>query len=357
LGINFQKKQNTGGFEFKEHDYVTTSDFDDLSSRPYNYDYTATVDLDSGSIISYTSNSITDTSKNWETDVFIDKVVKLTSIGGEDEYCIISSNTNNTLTFDCNISLIVFATYRIFSTFLLEKMSSVVSFDIRDNCCALILPLVSTVENRKSNYIYNELASNGSHKLVVIARGLDRIRGVKSITLEHQWEAVELYAHYREPKHWDILNVENVKRYISATVTNNVNINSLTYAPVLIDGSSTTISAKRFIAKTISGIRWAKYMSVVSNEFLCTGNISLNKTSGGFSVIEFTIRVKRFNSGLTEDYTDVATIARLSNGQIVTVPIHIPFVLYQYDEVTAIAKNNDGLVLLETGTIFTIREY
>jgi hypothetical protein len=358
MAIRTKNKITTSVLSYEEQDYARKVEFDDLESRPYNYDYEPTQTIEAGTVTSSLSNSITDSSKNWTENQFTDMVVRLVAPSLEEDYCIIASNTSNTLVFDCNKEGWNFQSFVILETFLVENMSSTISFDIRNYDCALILPLVETVDNRKELYVYNELANNGSHKLVVIARNVDRIRGNKFITLDHKYEGVMLASHYRGLEHWDLLFVENVKRYVSFGVDVPITIsNNASYVNILASSSISTLAAKRFIERDIGGIKWYKYKSIVSNEFLCSGTLSINKTTGGFSVIDITIRVKRFSDGQTYDFDNERSVSRFSNGQILTIPIHIPFMIESNDEITIVAKNSDGDVLLDVGSVLTIREY
>jgi len=72
--------------------------------------------LDSGTVSSATSNTLTDSAKNWGTDIWVDTYVEITDGTGKGQIRKISSNTADTLTVAANWSTVPDNTskYRIF---------------------------------------------------------------------------------------------------------------------------------------------------------------------------------------------------------------------------------------------------
>lgn len=323
------------------------------------YDYTAGADIDSGTISSSTANSITDATKNWVVGSFINKAVKLMTDDGEEEYCVILSNTTVTLTFDCDHSDLVLTSYRILDTFEVPNtMQAVISANITANDGALILPNVADIRERMSAKVYNELTLNGDHKLAIIFRGLDRGRGSKFVTLDHQYEGVDFYAHRLGINHWDLLNIENVKRYASFKTNADTTIALTNFAPILGFATTNHLLAKRFIPKNIDDNYWLKYKSVVPATFYMSGGAMLTKMESGLSTVEITVRVRRFDGGVIEDFTEILTTARLRENfnEITTIPLSVPFKLFPNDELTVIARTDVGVVTLDVGSSFIINE-
>jgi hypothetical protein len=217
------------------------------------------------------------------------------------------------------------------------------------------MPSVATVKERSRYKVYNELANNGDFKTIVMCRGLDRLRGNKYLSLDHKHEGADLYVHYFGSDHYDILNIDAVKRYASVRANASLSVASATYANIMTYASINHLDAKRFIKRNISGIYWLKYKSLVTTKMLLTGALSVEKSGGGAaSNVNITVRVKR---GLdTIDFTDSEAITRLPANDIKSVPLSILLELQKNDEITIIAKRNSGTISILDGSTFTIAE-
>ena len=318
-------------------------------------DIATTADIYTGTATSNTSTTMTDSTATWEVDEWADKVVKLTSTTDADDYCLILSNTSDTLTFDCENDVFTVETYNVLETYYADKPQSIYAFDIRNAYGAIVMPSAIDRIERSRYKIYNEMANNVDYKAVVMFRGADRARGSKYFTLDHKHEGADLYVHYFGTPHYDILNIEEVKRYASVMVNTDLSIASTTYAPILTFASINNLDAKRFKAKDRSGIYWLKFKSIIATKMLLQGSLSIEKEGGGVpSVVEISVRLNR--DGTIIDLTDSATVVRLPVNDIKAVPLLIYLDLQKDDELTIIAKRDSGAISLLTGSTFTLLE-
>jgi len=315
----------------------------------------ATADLASGSVTSQTSDSITDTSKSWTVNQFADKGVRLLTADGGIDYAIVASNTATQLVFDDTHAGFTFATYRILSTFEIESINSVVGVDIESNDCAVILPDLDTTENRKFVRVYLEKSLNNGKRAAIICRKTQKQLGRKFGFLNYRSEAVQFWSHLLAPSHWDILSIENVKRYTSATVNADTEVTSTSYVVAFPFANLTQGTQRRFETKNVSGNFWFKYLSITPLTMQMSGALIVTRSGGGSSTVEVAVRIKRSATGLVVDSDDAVKI-KFSGDSSQTVPITIPFDLEPYDEVTVIAKRDSGTVTFELGSNLLIKE-
>jgi hypothetical protein len=329
---------------------------EDIETLTYKgVDYAPTANLLNGTATSNTNNSLTDSTKTWTVNQWVDKVVRIVDANEAEEYCLVLSNTADTLTFDCASEGLTAVTYEILTTYYAGEPQTIYAFDIRLAYGALVMPTVATVKERSRYKVYNELANNGDFKTIVMCRGLDRLRGNKYLSLDHKHEGADLYVHYFGSDHYDILNIDAVKRYASVRVNASLSVASATYANIMTYASINHLDAKRFIKRDIGGIYWLKYKSLVTTKMLLTGALSVEKSGGGAaSVVSITVRVKRGED--TIDFTDSEAITRLPANDIKSVPLSILLELQKNDEITIIAKRDSGTINILDGSTFTIAE-
>ena len=318
-------------------------------------DFTATADFTSGTVTSQTSNSITDSGKAWTTNQFANKGVRLLTATGEIDYAIVASNTATQLVFDDAHAGFTFASYRILSTFEITQVNSITSVGILSNDCAILLPDLTTLSNRVFIKVYLEQSNNNGKRAAIICRGTQRQRGMKYGFLNYKYEGVEFWTHDLVVLHWDILQLDNIKRYSSATMTTDVPLASTTNVIVLPFTSMTLGTQRRFEAFNRSTFLWFKYMSITPLTMVMRGAMVISRSSGGSSTVTVAVRIKRFVGGTIEDSVQTS-IARFSGDSTQTIPIMIPFDIQPYDEVTIIAKRDAGTVTLGIGSEFMISE-
>jgi len=336
-----------------ETDYVDKEEIEVLEYK--GVDIVTTANLFEGTATSNTNTTLLDSTAEWGVDEWTDKVIRLVSVDLAEGYCLIKSNTSDTLVFDCESEGLNIANYQILETFYADEPQSVYAFDIRNAYGALVMPNVSDRKERSVYKIYNELANNGDYKTIVMCRGANRARGNKYITLDHRHEGVDFYVHYFGVDHYDILNIDAVKRYASIRVNTSLPVGSDTYSNVMTFTSINHLDSKRFISKNVSNIYWLKYKSVVTYKMLLTGALSVQRSGVGLaSIVSVTARVNR--GGTLIDYESSEAIVRLPNNDIKAVPISIFLELVKDDEITIIAKRVNGTISILDGSTFTILE-
>ena len=319
-----------------------------------SYDYVATPDQASGNVTSQTLNSIADSTKSWTVNQFVGSVVLMTTADGAEDCGIVLSNTATSLVMDDNHANYTFATYRILSTFTAPSCNTVYSFDIRTNDCGFVMPSVASQDDRDFLRVYCEQATGDSRKVAIVCKGADRQRAFKYGFLENKYEAVQFFVHKVSPNHWDIFNIEGVKRYGTLSLTANQSLASATYVPIMASAGSTADSLRRFDLVNRSSVNWLKYQSISTLKFHVSGSVIVTRSGGGNSIVEVAIRVKRFVGGTIVDSTKKAKV-RFSGDSTQTVALDIDVELQPYDEVTIIAKRDAGTVTIEADTniVFT----
>lgn len=320
-----------------------------------NFNYTATADQVSGNVTAQTPNTVSDSTKTWTVNQYVGSVVKMVSAVGEEDYGIILSNTSTTITLDDNHLGSTWTTYRILNTYATEDINSINSFNITANDCAFTLPDVASVDERTFVQAYIEQSNNGDHKVAVVCKGANRQRGRKWGTLIHKYEAVTLWTHRLVNNHWDILNLENVKRFANVATTANISIASASYATILTFASLSLPFSRRYSLINTGGVGWLKYESIVMTQISVSGALVIQRTGGGTSLVELTIRKKKFSDGSIVDST-VKSTANFSGDETKTIPIEVTLELDPYDEITLIARRDAGTINLLSGSSLLIKE-
>jgi hypothetical protein len=318
-------------------------------------DVIAGADLASGTVTSKTANTITDNTKSYSTNQFANKGIMLITANGELDFGIIATNTATVLTLDANHANFAFATYRILSTFEIPTINSITGVTFTANDCAILLPALATTEDRKFVKVYAEQANNDGKLAAIICRNSDKQRGQKFGFLQNIYEGVEFWSHDFGVKHWDILALENVKRFISGTINTNTAVANTAYTVAFPFANITTATRKRFDPLNVSGGYWFQYKSITPLTMVMDGALIVTRSGGGSSLVEFAIRIKRFSTGVTEDSTNTIK-ARFSGDETKTIPITLPFDLQPYDEVTIIARRDAGTIVIEAGSNILIKE-
>jgi hypothetical protein len=216
------------------------------------------------------------------------------------------------------------------------------------------MPLVSSQDDRDFLRVYCEKATGDSRKVAIVCTGADRQRSFKYGFLENVYEAVQFFVHKVAPNHWDIFNIEGVKRYGTLSLTANQALTSATYTNIMAFAGSSASSLRRFDLVNRTSIAWLKYQSISTLRFHVSGSVIVTRSGGGDSLIEVAVRVKRFVGGAIEDSTKKAKV-RFSGDSTQTVALDVDIELHPYDEVTIIARRDAGTVTIETDTniVFT----
>lgn len=318
-------------------------------------------DLDSGNVSSGTLTTLVDTTKSWDINEWVDKVVKITcTLTSVFQYGLVLSNTATTLTFDKNLFNAPQSTcvYRIIPTMILDKLDldTIIAVDNRLNDCGIVLPPSDDAVERKYVHAYNELSENGTHSTIMMCRDGDRQLGAPYGELNHRYEGVRLHVHTWGTPHYDVLQVFNVKRFASSYWSVDESIPTTTFAYIGDTGKLINDKAKRFLAVDVSGKQWLRYTSLVPSDFNLRFNASLLKSDGGSSTIEISFAKRDGETGIVTDLTERIGAARLSVAGEATAVVEIPVSLKRNDEIIAIARRTAGTIVLQAGSSIDITE-
>lgn len=328
-------------------------EINDISNK--SIDFSPLQPLLSGNITSKTPLTMTDLTKTWSNNIFVDKVVKLTSPSGEDDYAVISANTSNTLSFDYQTLNYDYSSYIILDTAVVTDESTIVSLDLRNNNGAVILPLVSSFGNRDYLRVYVEQANGGNYSAVVICRQADKQAGYKYGVLSRKREGLLLYTHQSPTPHWDILQMENIKRFATFDFSSNVPITTTTLTSNVPFTSVYATNLNKFSTRNNGGIFTLKYKSLVDNTFLLNGGITLEKTGGGNSIVNISFLHFDSETGITSQLNEVRTI-RMTADQITTIPLSINVNLRHNDELVIATSRNSGTINILSGSSIVVSE-
>lgn len=343
MGITFGKLDTETDLIYNEGSGVKT------------INYVAVPDLDSGAVTSATVNSITDTSKSWTVNEWVDRLVRVDcSISERFQYALVLSNTADTLIFDNNFQFgtpTSTCTYRIIDTIVLSKtdQDTIIATDIRVNSCAVVLPNSIEANERKYVHAYNELANNGDHSTIIMCRGAERQLGFKYGELNHRYEGVKLYTHTWNIPHWDVLQTYNIKRFANGNWVATENITSTTWQYLGDTGSLVYDPPKRFQAVNVAGKQWLRYTSLITRDFIVTLNIAIEKTDGGNSVIECAVAKRDGITGVVTNITGRIGVARLAVAGQSTVTASIAINLKHNDEIIVIGQRSAGTIVIQQG--------
>ena len=316
--------------------------------------YEPTMPYDTGTSTSGTTNSLTDTTKTWNINEFVDKVVFIQDVG----YYIIESNTIDTLTFDDNdiVPIEAGAEYTILDAIVLDKnlYPVVVAINLEDHDCAVILPDVDANIERKPVHIYVEKSLNGNHQCAVIARGANRFLNRKWTTLDHRYEGVQLLAHTYLMNHWDIVNSYNIKRFAVGKFDVDVDVDSTDY--IEINQNVVDLKNKRFELVDVSGQKVFCYRSAIPTDFEINANLNITKTGAHAGELTATIRVKHLDETF-DDYTDFEATTRFGGGEgKSTLNFSVPVELRFRDKIYIMAKRTSQTFIVESGSTLFINE-
>jgi hypothetical protein len=317
--------------------------------------YVAVPDLDSGNVVSATSNSITDTSKSWTVDEWKDKLVRIAcSLTSIFTYGLVLSNTSDTLVFDDVLlnTPTPSCTFRIIDTIALSNIDpdTIVACDIRVNSTAVVLPRSIEANERKYVHAYNEMANNGDHSTIIMCRGTERQLGQKYGELNHKYEGVKLYTHTWLAPHWDVLQTYNIGRYADGNWVTDEAITTTAFAYLGDTGKLVYDPPKRFLPINVSGKQWLRYTSLIPRRFLVMLSVAIEKVGGGNSVVELAVAKRDFATGVVTNLTSRIGVSRLSVAGQSTIAISIPVELSYGDEVILLGRRDSGTIIVQTGS-------
>ena len=323
---------------------------------PKFYDLVSTANLDSGIVTSSTINSITDSTKNWIVNQFVNKVVKV--YNGNYDYGLILSNTTNTIVFDSNFTLLpsVGYNYKIIDAYILNEtdMDIMISADTTLNDCALILPQVNSNNNRRTVNMYLE---KGGNHFVNICRNVDRQGGYKYGVLLSPSESVTLKSHNYIPNHYDIFSNANIKRYATGYWNATEDIGGVNvYTPIGNLASLIVDDYRRFTPVNKSGKSWMKYNSLFARKMQLTGNYKIIKTGAGDATLDFALIKYDAETGLTTQLLNRVSTVKQSANDIFTVSFRAIIDLKYGDEIAVICRKDTDTFTMQIGSSMELRE-
>lgn len=323
---------------------------------PRYYDLISSASIDIGTLTGSTINTITDSTKNWIANQFINKVVKI--YNGTYDYGIVLSNTATTITFDASLTTIhtIGMSYKIIHAYELQEsdMDIMISADSTLNDCALILPQVNSNNNRRTVEMYLE---KGDNHFVNICKNADRQAGQKYGVLLFQKESVTLKSHNYIPNHYDIFSTSNISRWATGYWSATEDVGGLNvFAPIgdltklVVDGY------RRFTPVNKSGKSWMKYNSLFPRTMKLTGNYKLIKTGAGVALLDFAlIKYDASTNTTSEILTRISTVKQDAN-DIFTVSFSSIVDLEYNDEIAVICKKDTDTFTMQIGSSQDLRE-
>ncbi|MFW6219677.1 MAG: hypothetical protein ACOC33_02410 [bacterium] len=311
-----------------------------------------------GLVSSGTNTTLTDLDANWDSDIFVDKIVRIIKNGDTDYiYTLVQNNDNNTLYFDSNLEFDPCSEcgYEILHTLLVDELSNYISVNSGQNNCGIVLPSITEDNDRK--FIYIQIEDGNGNIVPIVSRNDDTILGFKYATLEGVYETVEIFSHFTQNSHWDVINTYNIKRYVTGYLSNN----SESVTEVSPDwqfigeiGNLQLDNLKRFVEHDVDGINWIRYTSLVSSLFLCEFNAIIDKSGGGPSEISISIAKKEYSTG-NIIYSDRISTTRYRSGEGVgDLFVSIPIRLTRGDEISLVVRKTiqqDVFTILQGSTL------
>lgn len=327
-----------------------------LSLNPKYLNLVATPSLAVGTITGASPNSITDSTKSWTVNQWVDKVVKI--YNGEYDYGLVLSNTATTITFDANLTVTPTTghNYKILDAYILlhEDMDIMVSGVATTNDVAIILPLVNENINRRTVNLYQEM---GDNQFVNICRGTDRQYGYKYGVLLSRTESVTLKAHDYTTNHYDIFSTSGIKRFVTAYLDTNEDVGGLNvFTPVGNTANVTVDGIRRFTQVDRSGKVWYKYNSLFDRKVAVTGNFILIKSGGGTSTLDIIVLVYDPSTGLTTEINVRASSTIMASNAKFAIPFSTIVDLKYNQELTIAFRKSGDTFTLQSGSSIEIRE-
>ena len=309
--------------------------------------------LESGTISSSTTNTISDNTKQWLENEFVDKILRIW-YNGISDYVLIFGNSNDTITSDCDFHFdpTIADGYEILSTYEIDVDNNLVAVDLRENSCAILLSKVTEDNERKWINPYIEKHAN-NNKCVVMTRCGDLILGQRWGTLDFFGEGVRLYAHTFLTTHWDFIQQFNIKRFGTFFFSDDIEITQTDFA-VVCEGL-TKEDSRRFVLYEEGNECYIVYTSLFPTTCMATINLHIEKVGGPAAEMEFTIRIIR--DGNIIDFTDkIATTRFGSSVGRFTATLRIPIKIQYRDKLSLIAKKTGQTFFVESGSTFDIYE-
>jgi len=208
-------------------------------------------------------------------------------VDGTTEYCRIESNTNNTITIDCDFVNAVDTdwTWTVIQTYqITSNNAQIIALYLQDNEAAVILPEVTPANDRNSIYVYVE-EKNGN-RATVVAREDNKITSQffnKWTCLESQNEMVEFLPHnVAGREHFDIVSQQFAQQIATAYFDSNYTLVATTDVQKILNSADLFDEfARRFEIRTDGdGFQFAVYTSLIPTFIKLECKLSIQRGGG-----------------------------------------------------------------------------
>lgn len=348
-----------------------------IKTSPYKYiNKKAQTAHYSGNITSGTTTTITDSTANWTVDEWVGKAIKIilsngnTITGPDYEFAIIASNTNNTLIVDDNLLFVPCdsCTYKIVDTLNISNgdLNSVVALNIVDADVAVVLPKVTSENERLYLNCYVEVGDSGDNIVAIIGRETDYQLGAKFGTLEWRGEGVVLYSHTWDATldiegdearpHWDVINAYNIQRL--ATGYWNVDESLANAAtPTEVGTGLIPDNERRFIAVSRDGITYFRYQDLISRQHIATCNALFEKVGGGGGEVTIQFGIRDFTTGEISLIPGRTASTRFGGGEgFAEITLRVPIFFERNQELVLLYTKDTGVINFVAGSTIDILE-
>ena len=277
-----------------QFDGVTKASIDDAGQfsgkTMESYAFIPTADVQpSGDITDVTGRVITTTTDLTGIDL-TGKVISLAD--GTTEFCLIASNTDTTITVDCDFVNVVDTTWtwQVIQTYhITSNNPQIVALYLNDGVGAVVLPEVTTANDRNVIKVYIEV-KNGN-RATVVAREDNKITSQffnKWKCLESQNEMVEFLPHNTAAPHFDIVNEQFAQHIATAYYDDDYETVATTDAQRIVSAAKVTDEfERRFELRTDGdGFYYWVFTSLIPTFIRLEAKVSIERSGGAASTVD-----------------------------------------------------------------------
>jgi hypothetical protein len=294
--------------------------------------FTPTKDIVTGSIDTVVLRTI-----NTSTDLtgldLAGKVIVLED--GNIEACLILSNTATSITVDADFKNTIDEKWgwRVLHTYeLTTNTNTILACYLTNADAGIVLPTVSTANDRAIYNVYLELVSN-NNKAHIVTKGED------GITKQYLSKFGELnatgqiigFASHNTPieKHYDVVQNVGSNKHITAFTTNVFTTVATTNEQQYFLNTVVTVDNESYFRKMVddNGFQFYEYTSLIPGKFEIEGLLNIGRSGGAASNVSFyfkknNVQLNRITNSRfgTSDVTNVTVkdVAQFSYGDKLT---------------------------------------
>jgi len=276
-----------------QFDGVTKASIDDAGQfsgkTMESYAFIPTADVQpSGDITDVTGRVITTTTDLTGIDL-TGKVISLAD--GTTEFCLIASNTDTTITVDCDFVNVVDTTWtwQVIQTYhITSNNPQIVALYLNDGVGAVVLPEVTTANDRNVIKVYIEV-KNGN-RATVVAREDNKITSQffnKWTCLESQNEMVEFLPHNTAAPHFDIVNQQFTQHQATTYWDTDLDLVETTDAQRIVKAANVVEETKKKFEVRVDedGFEYAVFTSLIPTQIRMQAKVSITRTGGAIAIV------------------------------------------------------------------------